>query len=39
MSVADAYISFTSEGANQQMVTRGPVAALFDTLIWAVWPF
>ncbi len=39
MSVADAHISFTSDGGNAQMITRGPIAALFDTLIWAVWPF
>jgi flagellar L-ring protein precursor FlgH len=39
MMVADAHISFTSEGANARMTTRGPIATLFDTFIWAVWPF
>lgn len=37
--VADARISITGEGGNTRQVTRGPVGALFDTLIWAVWPF
>ena len=37
--VADAHVSLTSEGGNARMTTRGPVATLFDTLIWAVWPF
>ena len=37
--VADARIAITGEGANTQQVTRGPVGQLFDTLIWAVWPF
>ena len=37
--VADARLSFTSDGANTRMTTKGPVATLFDTLIWAVWPF
>ena len=39
MKVADARISFTSEGANALVTTRGPIATLFDTLFWAVWPF
>lgn len=37
--VADARISITGEGANTRQVTRGPVGQLFDTLIWAAWPF
>lgn len=37
--VADARISITGEGANTRQVTRGPIGTLFDTLIWAVWPF
>ncbi|MEZ6038060.1 MAG: flagellar basal body L-ring protein FlgH [Planctomycetota bacterium] len=37
--VADARISITGEGSNTQQVTRGPVGQLFDTLIWAAWPF
>lgn len=37
--VADARISFTSEGGNTRHTTKGPVATLFDTLLWAVWPF
>lgn len=37
--VADARISITGEGANTRQVTRGPVGKLFDTLVWAVWPF
>ena len=37
--VADARISFISAGANALVTTRGPVAYLFDTLFWAVWPF
>lgn len=37
--VADARLTFTSEGGNARMTTRGPVARFFDTLIWAVWPF
>ena len=37
--VADARISFTSEGGNARHTTKGPVATMFDTLIWAVWPF
>lgn len=37
--VADARISITGDGANTRQVTRGPVGQLFDTLIWAAWPF
>lgn len=37
--VADARIAITGEGANTQKITRGPIGQLFDTLVWAVWPF
>jgi flagellar L-ring protein precursor FlgH len=37
--VADARISISGEGANTRQVTRGPVGQLFDTLVWAAWPF
>lgn len=37
--VADARISISGEGGNTRAVTRGPVGQLFDTLMWAVWPF
>lgn len=37
--VADARISITGQGASTRYVTRGPVGALFDTLVWAAWPF
>ncbi len=37
--VADARISIAGEGANTRQVSRGPVGQLFDTLIWAAWPF
>jgi flagellar L-ring protein precursor FlgH len=37
--VADARIAITGEGGNTRAVTRGPVGQLFDTLIWAAWPF
>lgn len=37
--VADARIAITGEGGNTQQVTKGPVGQLFDTLIWAAWPF
>ena len=36
---ADARVAIVGEGANTRMTTRGPVAELFDTLIWAAWPF
>jgi flagellar L-ring protein FlgH len=37
--VADARISIAGDGANTRQVTRGPVGQLFDTLMWAAWPF
>ena len=37
--VAEARVSMSGEGANTRMVTRGPIGTLFDTLIWAAWPF
>jgi flagellar L-ring protein precursor FlgH len=37
--VADARIAITGNGANTRAVTRGPVATLLDTMIWAAWPF
>ena len=37
--VADARIALTSEGGNNRVTTRGPIGTLFDTLIWAAWPF
>lgn len=37
--VADARISILGEGGGVRQVTRGPVGALFDTLVWACWPF
>lgn len=37
--VADARVSITGEGANTRMTTRGPIATMFQTLIWAAWPF
>jgi flagellar L-ring protein precursor FlgH len=37
--IADARVALTGEGANTRTVTRGPVGTLFDTLMWAVWPF
>ena len=37
--VADARISIKGSGANTRQVTRGPVGQLFDTLVWAAWPF
>jgi flagellar L-ring protein FlgH len=37
--VADARISIAGEGGNTRQVTRGPVGQLFDTLMWAAWPF
>lgn len=37
--IADARVALTGEGANTRTVTHGPVATLFDTLLWAVWPF
>ena len=37
--VADARVSICGEGGNTRNTTRGPVGQLFDTLIWAAWPF
>jgi flagellar L-ring protein precursor FlgH len=37
--VADARIAITGDGASTRQVTRGPVGQLFDTLVWAAWPF
>lgn len=37
--VADARISVTGDGGNTHQISRGPVGQLFDTLIWAAWPF
>ncbi len=37
--VAEARISMTGEGGNTRVTTRGPVGVLFDTLVWAAWPF
>jgi flagellar L-ring protein precursor FlgH len=37
--VADARIAISGEGGNTRQVTRGPVGQLFDTLVWAAWPF
>lgn len=37
--VADARIAILGEGGGTRQVTRGPVGTLFDTLIWAAWPF
>lgn len=39
VQVADARIAITGEGANTRKITRGPIGQLFDTLVWAVWPF
>ncbi|MEM7199118.1 MAG: flagellar basal body L-ring protein FlgH [Planctomycetota bacterium] len=37
--VADARLSVTGEGANTRVTTRGPVAQVFDTMVWLAWPF
>lgn len=37
--VADARIAINGDGASTRQVTKGPVGQLFDTLIWAAWPF
>ncbi len=37
--VAEARIAICGSGPNTQQVTRGPVGQMFDTLMWAVWPF
>lgn len=37
--VADARVSLTGDGGNTHYVTRGPMGALFEALVWAAWPF
>lgn len=37
--VADARIAINGDGASTRQVTRGPIGQLFDTLVWAAWPF
>jgi len=37
--VADARIAISGEGGSTRQVTKGPIGQLFDTLIWAAWPF
>jgi len=37
--VADARVSLTGDGGNNNYVTRGPMGALFEALVWAAWPF
>ena len=37
--VADARIAILGEGGGTRQITRGPVGQLFDTLVWACWPF
>lgn len=37
--VADARVAIIGDGANNRQVTRGPMGVLFDTLLWAAWPF
>ena len=37
--VAEARVSITGEGGNTRQVTRGPIGTMFETLIWAAWPF
>jgi flagellar L-ring protein precursor FlgH len=37
--VADARVAIVGNGASTHQTTRGPVGALFDTLLWAAWPF
>ncbi len=29
----------SGEGGSTRQVTKGPVGQLFDTLLWAAWPF
>jgi flagellar L-ring protein precursor FlgH len=38
-SVADARVAITSVGGNARTTTRGPIGTVFDTLVWAAWPF
>ncbi|MHC4812318.1 MAG: flagellar basal body L-ring protein FlgH [Planctomycetota bacterium] len=37
--VADARVSLTGDGGNNHYVTKGPMGALFEALVWAAWPF
>lgn len=37
--VADARVAICGEGGSTRQVTKGPVGQMFDTLIWAAWPF
>lgn len=37
--VADARVAIIGQGASTRQITRGPVGTLFDTLLWAAWPF
>jgi flagellar L-ring protein precursor FlgH len=37
--VADANISYVSEGTLSRQTTKGPVADALDFLFWLVWPF
>ena len=37
--VADARIAILGEGASTRQVSKGPIGQMFDTLIWAAWPF
>lgn len=37
--VADARVSLTGEGGNTHYVTKGPMGAFFEALVWAAWPF
>lgn len=37
--VADARVSLTGEGGNSHYVTKGPMGAFFEALVWAAWPF
>jgi len=37
--VADARVSLTGDGGNTHYVTKGPMGALFEALLWAAWPF
>ena len=37
--VADARVSIVGNGASTHQTSRGPIGAMFDTLLWAVWPF
>lgn len=37
--VADARVAILGDGPNTRQTSRGPVGTLFDTLVWAAWPF